>query len=155
MINLCICDLDGIIVNSDARFARATVEGKINWKIAFNPELIELDMLIDGVADHLDRLENEGYTIVFLTSRPETMERATLAWLDRYELLGDRRTLITKPLSAQFVKTKTWKAERVANLIRQSQAQSVIFIDDEQANVETLIELLPDVRCFLKLDEAY
>lgn len=153
-MNLAIVDLDGIVANSDARFARATTNGKIDWRIAFNPDLVALDTLIDGCPDCLNKLEGNGYTVIFLTSRPEPMRAATEQWLTLHGLLGNRR-LIMKPLSKQYTKTKVWKAEKVQELIEETQAENVIFIDDEVANIEAVAELLPDVRCFLALAEAY
>lgn len=153
-MRLAIVDLDGIVSCSDIRFERATTNGKINWKIAFNPDLVALDTLIDGCPDCLRKLEDNGYTVIFLTSRPEPMRTATERWLLQHGLL-DHRRLIMKPASKQFVKTKTWKAETVQQLIGELQPESVIFIDDEAANIATVTELLPDVRCFLTLAEAY
>lgn len=153
-MNLALVDLDGIVTNSDARFAKATTNGKIDWRIAFNPDLVELDTLIDGCPACLSNLESNGYTVIFLTSRPEPMREATEQWLTLHGLL-DHRRLIMKPLSKQFVKTKTWKAEVVQELIEEMEPENVIFIDDEAANIATVTELLPDVRCFLTLAEAY
>lgn len=152
-MKLAVVDLDGIVSNSDARFARATTNGKIDWRIAFNPDLVTLDTLIDGCPGCLKRLEADGYTVIFLTSRPEPMRVATEQWLSLHGLLDGRR-LIMKPLSKQYTKTKVWKAEVVQELIEEMEPESVIFIDDERANIETLIELLPEVRCFLTLAEA-
>ena len=81
------------------------------------------------------------------------MRVATEQWLTLHGLLDGRR-LIMKPLSKQFVKTKVWKAEVVQELIEEMEPESVIFIDDEQANINSVIELLPGVRCFLTLAEA-
>lgn len=81
------------------------------------------------------------------------MRVATEQWLTLHGLL-DHRRLITKPLSKQYTKTKVWKAEEVQELIEEMQPESVIFIDDEQANIETVVELLPEVKCFLTLAEA-
>lgn len=153
MTNLAIVDLDGVITNSDARFARATTNGKIDWRVAFNPDLVKLDTLIDGCPDCLKKLEADGYVVIFLTSRPEPMRVVTEQWLTLHGLLDGRR-LIMKPLSKQYTKTKVWKAEKVQDLIEEIQPENVIFIDDEQANVQAVTELLPAARCFLALAEA-
>jgi phosphoglycolate phosphatase-like HAD superfamily hydrolase len=155
MKKLAIVDLDGIVANRDARFARATTNGKINWKVAFDPALVELDTLIDGCPACLDKLESNGYRVVFLTSRPETMQQATERWLLKHDLLYSYRRLILKPLSKQYTKTKIWKAYAVKALIDEMQPKRAIFIDDERANIETVAEMVPDVMCFLALNEAY
>lgn len=154
MTDLAVVDLDGIVTNSDARFAKATTNGKIDWQVAFNPDLVALDTLIDGCPECLDKLEADGYTVIFLTSRPEPMRVATEQWLTLHGLLDGRR-LIMKPSSKQYTKTKVWKAEAVQELIEEMKPESVIFIDDEQANIDSVTELLPEVRCFLTLAEAY
>jgi phosphoglycolate phosphatase-like HAD superfamily hydrolase len=145
-MKLCICDLDGVVADSTARFERATTDGKINWKVAFNPELIPLDGLIDGVPASIERLSNAGYSIIFLTSRPEPMESATLAWLNAHGIACEYGQLITK--------TKVWKAREVARLIRERQPERTIFVEDEIANVEEVTSALPHVQCFLRLEDA-
>lgn len=159
MTNLVIVDLDGIVACSDARFERATTNGKINWRVAFNPDLVELDTLIEGCPALLNNLDCHG-DVIFLTSRPEPMRNATELWLSRHGILGGylspfNRRLIMKPLSKQYTKTKVWKAEVVQQLIEEIKPKSVIFVDDEQANIDSVVELLPDVRCFLTLAEAH
>ena len=152
---LCICDLDGVVACSDARFGRATTNGRVNWGVAFDPELVALDTLIDGVPAHLERLERDGYTIAFLTSRPESMTRATLFWLRDRQLLAGERTLMLKPSSEQFTKTKVWKARMVAQFIDDMKADHTIVVEDEKANIEEIAAHLPDVKCFLMLEEAF
>lgn len=138
-MKLAIIDLDGVVANSDARFARATVNGKVNWKVAFDPSLVELDTLIDGCPGCIESLEKQGYKAVFLTSRPEPMREATEVWLRKHELLSDGRSLELKPLSKQFTKTKVWKAQRVLELAREHEATEVLFIDDEPDNAAELM----------------
>lgn len=156
--SIAIIDIDGVVANSDARFAQATTNGKIDWKVAFNPDLVELDTLIEGCPALLNNLDCHG-DVIFLTSRPEPMRNATELWLSRHGLLGGylspfNRRLIMKPLSKQFVKTKVWKAEVVQQLIEEMQPKQVIFVDDERANIESVTALLPDVVCFLSLADV-
>jgi phosphoglycolate phosphatase-like HAD superfamily hydrolase len=140
-MKLAIVDLDGVVANSDARFAKATVNGKINWKIAFDPTLVELDTLIDGVHASLEELEWQGYNVIFLSSRPEPMKDATIEWLDKHGLFEDgyKRSLELKPLDKQFTKTKEWKAKKVLELAREHEATEILFIDDEPDNAAELM----------------
>lgn len=141
MNKLAIVDLDGVVANRDARFAKATINGKVNWDVAFDPALVELDTLIDGCSTSIESLEWDGYTVIFLTSRPEPMRDATVKWLQKHELLseGHGRILELKPLSKQFTKTKVWKAEKVLELAREHEATEVLFIDDEPDNAAELM----------------
>lgn len=112
MVKLCICDLDGVVVDNKARFAKAeeakqdflkthlapaNLDGSrlleqkatdLYWRTAFTPSLVELDTLIDGAVEAINQLVNTSnggyYTCVFLTSRPETMRQATVQWLKKH-----------------------------------------------------------------------
>jgi hypothetical protein len=112
------------------------VNGKIDWQIAFDPELVVLDIIIDGVHAQLEALERRGYTIIYLTSRPESMRAATLTWLDKHGLAT--RMLVMKSAAFQFTKTVVWKAGMVNTLATALQAREVLVVDDEQANIDEI-----------------
>jgi hypothetical protein len=144
MSSLAIVDLDGVVANSDARFVRATNEqGRVNWKVAFDPELVTLDTLIPGADKAIKMLEERRYNVSFLTSRPEHMRATTESWLAQHGL--DSYDLVMKPASAQFTKTVVWKAETVTQIVKQTGTDMILFIDDEEANckaVENAIKAL-------------
>lgn len=129
-------DLDGTVCNSEKRFAQAWQRGRIDWSIAFHPPLLELDELIAGTETALEKFEQDGWQIVFLSSRPESLRRATRDWLRRHDLLhgqhGERR-IILKPSHQRTTNTPKWKAEIVcaAGL---NQAE-VIVVDDASENL--------------------
>jgi len=132
------------------------------WQTAFEPDLVQLDTLIEGVDEALYHLEEElGYHIVFLTSRPESMRQATREWLLKYldESLMSWE-IVMKPPAFQFVKTVTWKAGTVQMLHRLFEADELLFIDDEVANRQAILDAYPDggdfgiVRVASSLDEA-
>jgi hypothetical protein len=85
---LAIVDLDGVVADNDARFARARAngdgrkgaEGPVDWSIAFDPDLVSLDGLIMGADQAVKSLE-QRCTIIYLTSRPESIREATQTWL--------------------------------------------------------------------------
>lgn len=104
MNKLAIVDIDGVIANNTARFAKAE-EARHNampdkledalsltvaqekeltnlyWQTAFTPELVSLDTLIPEANKHIAILEKARYRAVFLTSRPEAMREATTDWM--------------------------------------------------------------------------
>lgn len=155
-LKVCICDIDGVIADSSSRFAKAE-EAKqqhlrensddergaisIFWKFAFTSELVPLDTLIDGATEAIRRLEGAGYTVIFLTSRPESMLEATLSWLDHVAnvyyvppgYFAER--LIMKSLSKQFTKTTVWKAEKIMELVACFRPEIVLVVDDEENNL--------------------
>lgn len=148
MDHIAFVDLDGVVANNEARFARATSNNKIDWQIAFDPGLIVLDTLIDGVFHQLNFLEQRGYTIFYLTSRPESMRDATESWLEEHNLQA-ARTLVMKSVAFQFTKTVVWKAGMVDTLTQMYQCREIIIIDDEQANID---EIKKFVHAHLSVD---
>lgn len=159
MAKLAIIDLDGVVANNDERFAlardnsdgRKGAPGPINWRIAFDPALVPLDVLMKGADKAIKNLEKRGYSIVFLTSRPETMRQATAEWLRQRDL--DGYELICKPMDKQFTKTVTWKADEVARMARIPIVESVLFIDDEANNLAAVEALGLNVVCKASLDD--
>lgn len=155
-MKVAIIDLDGVTVDSTARFSRAKREdGSIDWSIAFTPGLVRLDILIDGADQAIRRLDDMGWSVIFLTSRPESMEVATKQWLAQHEL--GCYELICKPKSKQFTKTTAWKAEEVKRIAEQARAFDasaiVMFIDDELENRRAVHGLTLGIICKDSLDE--
>ncbi len=135
MNRLAVIDIDGVVCDSEERFAKSTnVDGSINWRIALSATYVHLDTLIEGVNEALSELEQRGNTIVFLTSRPDAMRLCTLGWLDTHKV--DYRRLVMRP---QFAKTKEWKAKQVGLLALEYQADGVMLVEDEQANADAII----------------
>src|SRR5450755_3432696 len=100
MSKIAFIDLDGVVANSDLRFAQAeqTANAKyqqevyssawtdLYWRTVFEPTNVQLDTPIEGAYDALNKIE-ENYEVHFLTSRPEYMRRATQAWLKQHRLM--------------------------------------------------------------------
>lgn len=173
MAKIAIIDLDGVCVDSSARFAKAEeakaayVESQdwqdalenhgtaylerqatdLYWRTAFTPDLVQLDTLMDGVNERISMLRQFGYRVVILTSRPETMRKVTSDWLFDH-IVGDiaDNSLIMKPLSQQFVKTPTWKAGTIEVLARALGADDLLVVDDEHA--QQLAADLAPLDCF-------
>lgn len=147
MSSIAFIDLDGVVANSDQRFALAerTANAKhqkelsrgawtdLYWRTVFDSANVHMDMPIDGAYDALSRIE-EDYDVHFLTSRPEYMRTATIAWLKEHRLMGLARDLIMKPVSQQFVKTVVWKVGMIHAIASMYGASEVLVIDDEQVN---------------------
>src|SRR5579875_3666894 len=101
MDKMCIVDIDGVVADNTARFAKAeeakqsylatlptSTDGigtreatNLYWRTAFTPDLVALDTLIDSAARDVNALWADGWDIFFLTSRPESMRNATVEWL--------------------------------------------------------------------------
>lgn len=162
-MDLCICDIDGILaVNlereiraqqfADSRFVREegiipSVVYRDAWlkifyseRAFYNPELVPLDIPIEGINEQLLDIQAAGYKLIFLTSRPESLRQATINWLLSHTVYDGDDTLIMKASAFQFTKTTVWKAGMVQMLSTLYDAGEIIFVDDEQANIDALIE---------------
>ncbi len=186
-MKLAIIDLDGVVADSTARFAEAEKarqafladnaacmnallsgsSGKqeatnLYWQTAFTPELVTLDKLVEGAIQHIQRLENNRYRVVFLTSRPESMREATVNWMYEQGILASpfvapmKYELVMKSSAFQYTKTTVWKAgmtQTLAGLYGYA-SRGIVMIDDEEANCAEALKYLPDMRCFASLAEA-
>lgn len=168
-MKLAIIDLDGVIADATARFAKAEEVKQayierasselyaadereatnIYWRAVFNPEYVPTDTLIDGVNEALHEIEQQGYDLFLLTSRPESMREATLNWLFSHFILlpewSDYR-LVMKPSAFQYVKTVVWKAGMVQTLEALYGATDLLIIDDEQVNIDEHLKYFSNVQ---------
>ncbi len=158
-MKLAIIDLDGVIANVEARFAKAD-EAKRNfrgsleailpgserketdlyWQTVFDPALVPLDTLIDGAKEALETIR-ANRPIIVLTSRPETIRAATEQWLFHHGILFFAQmsaALVMKPPAFQYTKTMIWKAGMIQHLATERRADEVLVIDDEAANRDHL-----------------
>lgn len=188
-MRVAVIDLDRVVANNAKRFAEAEKAKKARerelikmiggkgkqrevtkayWNTAFDPALVELDELMVGSKEALTDLEEQGYYIVFLTSRPETMKEATIAWLCQHKIFTGAtlagtgtfwgvasatvrygRDLIMKPLGKQFVKTAEWKASEIQIMANLDIVESILFVDDEERNREA-VEALKSAKVTCK-----
>lgn len=167
-------DLDGVVADATKRFEHAehltsmqydkSRQSKLwtdlYWRTVFTPEHVTLDTLIADldVEKALDQLEEDGYDLVFLTSRPESMRAATRIWLQQHRLweqvrVAEMRQLVMKPAAFYYTKTVTWKAGTVQMLASLSGATEVLVIDDEDVNVNELQRFTAawTLRCYKSL----
>lgn len=114
------------------------------WQVAFNPDLVKLDTLIDGVKEVLDAIRYAyDYELVFLTSRPDNMARKTVHWLWEQNILfyiDSKEALIMKPSASHFTKTLTWKVGKVQELCQFCSVDELLFIDDEEKHREAVMD---------------
>lgn len=165
-IDLGILDIDGLIANSEKRFAKAS-ETKIAifqqhiaesdpeqvkailkqaeeayWQTAFTPELISLDTIIPGAVEAVETLQRRFDNTMLLTSRIEPMRDATMEWLDQVGLWPDNKLgvdwLIMKPTAYKHIKSAVWKAVEIQKLAVMFGARTILFVDDEASNLAEL-----------------
>src|SRR5258708_3726250 len=115
------------------------------WRVAFWPDLVALDMPIDGAQEMLEAIASHCYRTWILTSNPEHTFDARIAWLEHYNFvpwINQHRALLTQPADQQYTNTTKWKAEVVHQKIIETGAQRVIYIDDELANSQQVATML-------------
>lgn len=174
-MKVAVIDLDGVIADSTERFKLA--EGAkqeylksnealrdgfskdkkaidLYWRTAFTPELVALDTQIEGAIDALATLAFNGYGVIILTSRPESMREATRRWLfEQGYPVG--APLVMKAPAFQYTKTTVWKAGMVESLARLYSASTILFVDDEEVNCEAVMQSgLEGLWCYSSLASA-
>lgn len=131
----------------------------------FDPELVKLDMTEEEANTFIERIETRGAIVVYLTSRPHTMQAATEQWLAEH---GIKRRCFFKNYGTgepgpdgkldtgdRYIKTAAWKAREVGRIISQVESELgeklswVLFVDDEEANRQAVAEL-GDPRILLR-----
>ena len=171
-MRLAVIDLDGVVANVDARFSRAKADAEaafvdqayerreydnVYWRAVFNPAYVSLDTPIDGVNEALLDIQQEGYKVVFLTSRPESMRDATAFWLFGHSVYDGDDELVMKTGAFQYTKTTVWKAGMVQTLVSLYNAEALLVVDDEMANILEITkysESLPAFTAAKSLAEA-
>jgi hypothetical protein len=131
----------------------------------FDPELIKQDVIEEETSALIDHIEARGAMIVYLTSRPHTMQAATEQWLTDHHIA--RRCYFknygtgepgpdNKPdVGDRYMKTAAWKAREVGKIITEVETELgeklswVLFADDEEANRAAVAEL-SDPRILLR-----
>jgi hypothetical protein len=167
MTLLCCMDLDGVVVNRDAHLAlargvyiaRCKEEGKepepqtynhgFDWDTFQDSAHVPLDTLIEGAYEAIHALRNQGWRLVYLTSRPESMRWATLTWLSNQGIAcqpvdGALRWIdvYMKDEEARYDKTPQWKAQQVMRLVEMYQASEILIVDDQISNLEAIVQVL-------------
>lgn len=85
-----IIDIDDTLSLAAERFKIATKpNGKTDWNIAHDPELVKKDKPNLPMIDLAKRYKKAGFKIVILTGRPDTIKTATEEWLDKYGIEYD------------------------------------------------------------------
>lgn len=81
-----ICDIDGTIADTSHRthFVKKPEGEKKDWKGFF--EAMDQDPVRENVRTMLIDYYNKGFTIVFMSGRPDNYKERTLAWLEKNKL---------------------------------------------------------------------
>lgn len=111
-----IIDIDNTLCNSNERFRLATKpDGKIDWDIAHNPELIEKDKPNFPMIDLAKKYKQDAFEVIILTGRPESVREVTEKWLKKYDIPYDK--LYMRNTENHFIKAVEYKKKIYENEI--------------------------------------
>jgi len=131
----------------------------------FDPELVQHDVIEEEARTLIERIEERGAIIVYLTSRPHTMQTATEQWLAEQSI--SRRVFFKnygtgelgpdgKPDTGdRYLKTPDWKAREVPRIITEIERDLgeklawVLYADDEEVS-RAAVAGLSDPRILLR-----
>jgi hypothetical protein len=112
-----IIDIDNTLCNSNERFELAKKpNGKTDWDIAHNPELIEKDKPNFPMIDLAYSYKSRGVEVILLTGRPESIREATELWLTQYHVEYDK--LIMRSWEDNFLKAPIFKKKMYETYIK-------------------------------------
>jgi len=137
-----IIDIDNTLCNSNIRFALATKpNGKIDWEAAHIPNNILMDDPFYPMIDLAKKYKKDGFEIILLTGRPESVREVTEEWLKKYEIQYDQ--LIMRSWEDNFLKAPNYKKKMYKTYIKED-----VFCayDDDQRIIDMWIEM--GIPCF-------
>jgi hypothetical protein len=137
-----IIDIDNTLCDSNIRFALATrPNGKIDWEAAHIPNNILMDDPFYPMIDLAKRYKKDGFEVIILTGRPESVRGVTEKWLKNYEIEYDQ--LIMRSWEDNFLKAPIYKKKMYKTHIH-----SDVFCayDDDERIIDMWVEL--GIPCF-------
>ena len=103
-----IIDIDDTLSLAGKRFELAKKpNGKTDWDIAHDLELVKQDKPNLPMIDLAKRYKKEGFKVVILTGRPESIREVTENWLHEYGVEYDELYMRNK--SEHYIKAPVFK----------------------------------------------
>jgi len=128
-----IFDMDDTLCTLKHRRNKAMQSGKMNYKILFNPQLVEYDLPENHVVELAEILKMFNTRIIIMTARPYYMEEATKQWLKNHRIPYFK--LITKEKHNVFQKSSLWKESKLQELLEDINIEQIVLsIDDNKDN---------------------
>ena len=132
-MNYAIFDMDDTLCTLKHRRDKAMQSGKMNYKILFNPKLVEYDLPENHVVELAEILKMFNTRIIIMTARPYYMEEATKQWLKNHRIPYFK--LITKEKNRVFQKSSIWKESKLQELLEDINIEQIVLsIDDNKDN---------------------
>ena len=106
-----IFDLDNTIAKIDKRLDKATVNGKLDYKLLHQEYLIMQDTPMYNTIDLMNSLATLNVGIFILTARFDSTRGATKEWQNYYRVPYDK--LVMKSYKDTYMKSHVWKEKEL------------------------------------------
>jgi hydroxymethylpyrimidine pyrophosphatase-like HAD family hydrolase len=132
-----IIDIDNTLCLNNKRFELAKKEnGKTDWDIAHNPELVEQDEPNFPMIDLAHKYKRDGLKIIIITGRPESIREVTELWLLKYHIVYD--TLYMRTERDHYIKADILKRKIYETYIKE---KVFCAYDDDQRIIDMWVSL--------------
>jgi len=135
-----IFDMDDTLCTLKHRRDAASKNGrhKIDFKILFDPKLVEYDLPEDHVVELAEILNMFDTRIIIITARPYYMEEATKQWLKNHRIPYFK--LITKQKNKVFLKSSIWKESELLKLLQHISIEQIVLSIDDNIDNQAMFE---------------
>tara|TARA_Y100000385_G_C12784873_1_gene505072 strand:+ start:232 stop:660 length:429 start_codon:yes stop_codon:yes gene_type:complete len=130
--------MDDTLCTLEHRRDKAMESGKMNFKILFDPKLVDYDLPQDHVVDLAQTLKMFNTKIIVMTARPYYMEIATRKWLINNHIPFDQ--LITKEKNKVFQKSSLWKESKLQELLQDISIEQILLSIDDNIDNQIMFE---------------
>lgn len=146
---LALIDLDGALIDCTVRFKRAEdlrlahpragskESWNYYWQEALDPAYFSLDTEIPDTKEALADLAREGYALIYISSRAETLRAATVSWLVAHGF-PPPTLLLLKVAGFQYQKSPGWYAWMVATLVAITGCRDLLVVSDKKINLDAI-----------------
>ena len=141
-----IFDLDNTIAKIDKRLAKATVNGKLDYKLLHQEYLITQDTPMYNTIDLMDSLATFNVGIFILTARFSYTRGATEEWLNYYKVPYDK--LVMKSNNDIYMKSDKWKERELHKF---NNFNNIILSCDDYIKNQAMFESY-DIPCLDPLE---
>jgi hypothetical protein len=135
-----IFDMDDTLCTLKHRRDAASKNGrhKIDFKILFDPDLVQYVLPEDHVVELAEILNMFNTRIIIMTARPYYMEQATKDWLKHHRIPYFK--LITKEKNKVFQKSSIWKESKLQELLEDISIEQIVLSIDDNIDNQAMFE---------------
>ncbi len=153
-----IYDIDNTLIDVSKRYMKSIEESGIDphtnirrippkerakfWKIFLSNKYLHLDKPNMGEIENLMKKYNEGYGIILLTGRPETLRKDTIKQLEKFGI--KYHALIMRPKNNREP-DKYYKTKLIKEMINYG-LKIIEYHEDDPATIDVIKKNFPDIK---------